>query len=39
MGTITPEGKASVHCYTCDDDVIDENLPAHLIKLGINVKD
>lgn len=23
MGTITPEGKASVHCYTCDDEIID----------------
>jgi len=23
MGTITPEGGASVYCYKCDKDVID----------------
>ena len=37
MGTITPEGEASVHCYKCDDEVIDENLILHLSNFGINV--
>lgn len=23
LGTITPEGTADVHCYACDDEVID----------------
>jgi len=26
MGTITPEGKASIYCYKCDNDVLDEKL-------------
>jgi ubiquitin carboxyl-terminal hydrolase 5/13 len=26
LGTITPEGGASVHCYTCGDEVIDNFL-------------
>lgn len=26
MGTITPEGGASIHCYACDDEILDENL-------------
>ena len=37
MGTITPEGKASIHCYACDEEVIDESLSAHLATFGINV--
>ena len=38
MGTITPEGEASVFCYKCDDDVVDKNLVQHLIKFGIKVE-
>jgi len=26
MGTITPEGEASIFCYKCDDDIVDKNL-------------
>ena len=37
MGTITPEGKASIHCYPCDEEVIDESLGLHLATFGINV--
>lgn len=37
MGTITPEGNASIHCYHCDDEVLDPELPAHLAVFGIDV--
>lgn len=26
-----------MYCYTCQDDVIDENLPDHLIHFGLDV--
>lgn len=38
LGTITPEGKASVHCYVCDEEVIDPNLAEHLAVFGIDVQ-
>lgn len=38
IGTITPEGKASIHCYKCDEEVIDTELAAHLKVLGIDVQ-
>ena len=38
IGTITPEGKASIHCYKCDEEVIDYDLAAHLKVLGIDVQ-
>ena len=37
LGTITPEGKASIFCYACDDDVLDNDLNRHLAVLGINL--
>lgn len=37
IGTITPEGKASIHCYKCDEEVIDPELAAHLGVLGIDI--
>lgn len=37
LGTITPDGKASIHCYKCDDDVLDTRLAAHLKALGIDI--
>jgi len=37
MGTITPEGAASVHCYACDDEVVDNFLSEHLASFGIEV--
>lgn len=37
LGTITPEGGASIHCYKCDDDVLDNKLAEHLAKFGIDV--
>lgn len=38
LGTITPEGSASIYCYSCDEDVVDENLADHLLKVGIDIK-
>ncbi len=37
MGTITPEGEASIFCYKCNDDVLDEKLPEHLAQLGMDI--
>lgn len=37
LGTITPEGSASIHCYQCNDEVIDNFLKEHLGHLGIDV--
>jgi len=37
LGTITPEGSASIYCYSCDEDVQDENLAEHLHTLGIDI--
>lgn len=37
LGTITPQGSASLFCYDCDEDVLDEKLQEHLAKLGIDV--
>ena len=36
-GTITPDGEASLYCYTCDNDVKDDNLAMHLQNLGIDI--
>lgn len=30
LGTITPEGHASIYCYKCNDDKHDEFLAQHL---------
>jgi ubiquitin carboxyl-terminal hydrolase 5/13 len=38
LGTITPEGKASIHCYKCDEEVLDFELAKHLAVLGIDVQ-
>jgi len=37
LGTITPEGGASIHCYSCDEERIDTKLGEHLGKLGIDI--
>jgi ubiquitin carboxyl-terminal hydrolase 5/13 len=37
LGTITPEGSASIYCYACDEDVLDDKLGVHLSTLGIDV--
>ena len=37
LGTITSSG-ASVHCYSCDDEVIDHNLRDHLANFGIDIE-
>jgi len=37
LGTITPEGSASIHCYKCNDDVLDNKLVEHLAKFGIEM--
>lgn len=38
LGTITPQGTASIHCYDCDEEVLDSNLAEHLHKLGIDIQ-
>ncbi|KRX02624.1 UBA-like protein [Pseudocohnilembus persalinus] len=38
MGTITPNGEASLYCYHCNNDVKDENLAEHLLFLGIDIQ-
>jgi ubiquitin carboxyl-terminal hydrolase 5/13 len=38
LGTITPEGSASIFCYECDEDVQDPKLAEHMGKLGIDIK-
>lgn len=37
LGTITPQGTASIHCYDHDLEVLDHNLGDHLKKLGIDI--
>ena len=37
LGTITPEGTASIHCYACDEDVLDNKLQEHLKVFGIDI--
>lgn len=39
MGTITPDGKASIYCYKCDDDVLDTRLAEHMHRLGVKIAD
>lgn len=36
-GTITPNGDASIYCYSCDNDVKDPELAIHLQNFGIDV--
>ena len=37
LGTITPEGTASIYCYSCNEDRNDDNLALHLSTLGIDI--
>jgi len=37
MGTITPDGKASIYCYKCDEDVLDSKLAEHMHRLGVKI--
>ena len=37
MGTITADGTASIHCYACNDDVLDNKLAEHLLVCGIDM--
>eukprot|EP00002_Diphylleia_rotans_P021157 TRINITY_DN411_c0_g1_i1.p1 TRINITY_DN411_c0_g1~~TRINITY_DN411_c0_g1_i1.p1 ORF type:complete len:759 (-),score=138.54 TRINITY_DN411_c0_g1_i1:202-2478(-) len=37
MGTVTPEGTADVHCYSCDEEVVDTELSKHLSNFGIDM--
>lgn len=37
LGTITAEGQASLYCYTCNNEVRDDNLADHLSFFGIDV--
>jgi len=37
LGTITADGTASIHCYKCDEDVLDDKLAEHLAVFGIDM--
>ena len=37
VGTITSSGEASLYCYTCDNDVKDDNLALHLSNFGLDI--
>lgn len=37
IGTISNDSEASLYCYSCDNDVKDENLATHLQVLGIDI--
>ena len=37
VGTISQSGEASLYCYTCDNDVKDENLALHLSNFGLDI--
>ena len=39
IGTISPDSQASLFCYSCNNDVKDENLSTHLQVLGIDIKE
>jgi ubiquitin carboxyl-terminal hydrolase 5/13 len=39
LGSLTAEGTADVYCYACDEERIDPELPAHLLRWGINISD
>eukprot|EP01028_Stygiella_incarcerata_P012803 TRINITY_DN80474_c0_g1_i1.p1 TRINITY_DN80474_c0_g1~~TRINITY_DN80474_c0_g1_i1.p1 ORF type:complete len:820 (+),score=223.24 TRINITY_DN80474_c0_g1_i1:129-2588(+) len=39
IGTLTPEGKADIYCYTCNDEVKDPMLKDHLEHFGINLEE
>lgn len=38
IGTITPDGKADIHCYSCDEERTDPYLRDHLNRFGIEVE-
>eukprot|EP00698_Gefionella_okellyi_P005739 TRINITY_DN151_c0_g1_i2.p1 TRINITY_DN151_c0_g1~~TRINITY_DN151_c0_g1_i2.p1 ORF type:complete len:722 (-),score=193.89 TRINITY_DN151_c0_g1_i2:124-2289(-) len=38
-GTITPEGNADIHCYSCEEERRDPELALHLQHFGIDVRD
>jgi ubiquitin carboxyl-terminal hydrolase 5/13 len=38
MGTITPDGRADLFCYACDETVTDSRIGEHLQKLSIDVQ-
>lgn len=39
LGSLTADGTADIYCYTCNDERIDPELPAHLLHWGINIAD
>lgn len=38
MGTISPDGRADLFCYACDETVTDSHIADHLKQLSINVQ-
>ncbi|KAF4311489.1 Ubiquitin-associated/translation elongation factor EF1B [Botryosphaeria dothidea] len=39
LGSLTADGTADIYCYTCNEERIDPELPAHLLHWGINIAD
>jgi ubiquitin carboxyl-terminal hydrolase 5/13 len=37
LGSLTADGSADIHCYSCDDDRVDPELVAHLANWGIDI--
>ncbi|KAF2436232.1 ubiquitin carboxyl-terminal hydrolase 14 [Tothia fuscella] len=39
LGSLTADGDADIYCYSCDEERVDPELPAHLAHWGINIAD
>jgi ubiquitin carboxyl-terminal hydrolase 5/13 len=39
LGSLTADGAADIYCYSCDEERVDPELPAHLAHWGINIAD
>ena len=39
LGSLTADGTADVYCYSCDEERVDPELPAHLAHWGISIED
>ncbi|KAB2569861.1 putative ubiquitin carboxyl-terminal hydrolase 14 protein [Lasiodiplodia theobromae] len=39
LGSLTADGTADIYCYSCNEERVDPELPAHLSHWGINIAD
>ncbi|KAF2835609.1 ubiquitin carboxyl-terminal hydrolase 14 [Patellaria atrata CBS 101060] len=37
LGSLTADGNADIYCYSCNEERVDPELPAHLAHWGINI--